>query len=101
METPTDPDPGTQGYTVPTLPGPHREGSRRKSLLQSNELAHLPGHPPPCMETSSSWMEFRGLVLFSGLFYTNLLFMAWDKGFPCKAMTLMRLKNMLGVAGLG
>lgn len=39
--------------------------------------------------------------MFLGLFYTNLLFMAWDTGFPCKAMTLMRVKNVLGVAGLG
>lgn len=83
------------------LSGPPKGVRRKMSAL--GERTSTPSKPRPhiSLDKGRLQLQFRGLALFSGLFYTNLLFMAWDTGFPCKAMTLMRLKNVLGVAGLG
>lgn len=79
----------SKGRQYLPFPGPHREFSRRKCFGLMN--LHLFQASLASLRGGRLQLEFRNLALFSGLFYANLLFMAWDTGFPCKAMTLMRL----------
>lgn len=76
-----------------------KKSVEKKSVSASRTSTPSRPRPPISLDKDRLQLQFRGLALFSGLFYTNLLFMAWDTGFPCKAKTLMRLKNVLGGSG--
>lgn len=79
----------SKGTYYPAFPGLLREVSRKKSLLWPNELPPLPGliHLPARRQAPAGVQ--KPCFVF-GLFYSNLLFMAWDTGFPCKAMVSMK-----------